>query len=327
MSVQDNDGCIEGSSDIEFNHVSVLLEECIEGLAIKPDGIYVDGTLGGAGHSSRILEKLGCGGKLIGIDQDGDALKIATERLKKVDSEGEFETVRANFAQIDEVCSQLGIDGVDGILLDIGVSSYQFDTEERGFSYRFDSRLDMRMDQRGSFTAEDIVNSYSEKELADVIFKYGEEKWAKRIASFIVAERKKKPIETTFELVEIIKKAIPAAARRDGHPAKRTFQALRIEVNRELDVLEEVIEKAIKLLNSGGRLCIITFHSLEEKMVKSLFKKAERPCECPPDFPVCVCGKESMGRMITSKPVLPTEEEQQVNPRSKSAKLRIFERK
>ncbi len=317
MSAQDN---------IEFHHVSVLLNECIEGLNIKPNGIYVDGTLGGAGHSSKILASLGKGGRLIGIDQDGDALKIASERLGNVKTEATFETVRSNFAQMDEVLEELEIDGVDGILLDIGVSSYQFDTEERGFSYRFDSRLDMRMDQRGNFTAEDIVNTYSEKELADVIFKYGEEKWAKRIATFIVNERKNTPIETTFQLVEIIKKAIPAAARREGHPAKRTFQALRIEVNRELDVLEEAIKKAIGLLNPSGRLCIITFHSLEEKMVKQLFKKAERPCECPPDFPVCVCGKKSMGRVVTSKPILPSDDEMNVNPRSKSAKLRIFER-
>ena len=318
MSEQDN---------IEFHHVSVLLDECLEGLAIKPDGVYIDGTLGGAGHSSHILEKLGKGGLLIGIDQDGDALAVASERLSKVQTEGTFKTVRANFSEMDAVCEELGIDGVDGILLDIGVSSYQFDTEDRGFSYRFDAKLDMRMDRRNEFTAYDIVNKYSEKEIADVIFRYGEEKWAKRIASFIVEERRKAPVETTFQLVEIIKKAIPAAARRDGHPAKRTFQALRIEVNRELDVLAEAIEKAIKLLKPQGRLCIITFHSLEEKLVKQLFKEAERPCTCPPDFPVCVCGKKSLGKAVTSKPILPTENECIVNPRSKSAKLRIFERK
>lgn len=318
MSEQDN---------IEFHHVSVLLDECLEGLAIKPDGVYIDGTLGGAGHSSHILEKLGKGGLLIGIDQDGDALAVASERLSKVQTEGTFKTVRANFSEMDAVCEELGIDGVDGILLDIGVSSYQFDTEDRGFSYRFDAKLDMRMDRRNDFTAYDIVNKYSEKEIADVIFRYGEEKWAKRIASFIVEERRKAPVETTFQLVEIIKKAIPAAARRDGHPAKRTFQALRIEVNRELDVLAEAIEKAIKLLKPQGRLCIITFHSLEEKLVKQLFKEAERPCTCPPDFPVCVCGKKSLGKAVTSKPILPTENECIVNPRSKSAKLRIFERK
>lgn len=318
MSEQDN---------IEFHHVSVLLDECLEGLAIKPDGVYIDGTLGGAGHSSHILEKLGKGGLLIGIDQDGDALAVASERLSKVQTEGAFKTVRANFSEMDAVCEELGIDGVDGILLDIGVSSYQFDTEDRGFSYRFDAKLDMRMDRRNDFTAYDIVNKYSEKEIADVIFRYGEEKWAKRIASFIVEERRKAPVETTFQLVEIIKKAIPAAARRDGHPAKRTFQALRIEVNRELDVLAEAIEKAIKLLKPQGRLCIITFHSLEEKLVKQLFKEAERPCTCPPDFPVCVCGKKSLGKTVTSKPILPTENECIVNPRSKSAKLRIFERK
>lgn len=318
MSEQDN---------IEFHHVSVLLDECLEGLAIKPDGVYIDGTLGGAGHSSHILEKLGKGGLLVGIDQDGDALAVASERLSKVQTEGDFKTVRANFSEMDAVCEELGIDGVDGILLDIGVSSYQFDTEDRGFSYRFDAKLDMRMDRRNDFTAYDIVNKYSEKEIADVIFRYGEEKWAKRIASFIVEERRKAPVETTFQLVEIIKKAIPAAARRDGHPAKRTFQALRIEVNRELDVLAEAIEKAIKLLKPQGRLCIITFHSLEEKLVKQLFKEAERPCTCPPDFPVCVCGKKSLGKAVTSKPILPTENECIVNPRSKSAKLRIFERK
>lgn len=311
----------------QFHHVSVLLNECLDGLKINPQGIYIDGTLGGAGHSSKILERLSKGGLLIGIDQDGDALSVATERLSKVQSEGLFKTVRANFSEMDIVCEELDIEAVDGILLDIGVSSYQFDTEERGFSYRFDAKLDMRMDRRGDFTAYDIVNGYSEKELADVIYKYGEEKWAKRIAAFIVAERKKAPVETTFQLVELIKNAIPAAARRDGHPAKRTFQALRIEVNRELDVLAEAINKAIMLLKPGGRLCIITFHSLEEKLVKQLFKEAERPCTCPPDFPVCVCGKKSLGRVVTSKPILPTDQECIVNPRSKSAKLRIFERK
>jgi 16S rRNA (cytosine1402-N4)-methyltransferase len=326
MLAQDNSSCGTKEKNIEFHHVSVLLEECLEGLDIKPDGVYIDGTLGGAGHSSHILKRLGKGGLLVGIDQDGDALSVATERLAAVHTEGSFKTVRANFSEMDRVCEELGICGVDGILLDIGVSSYQFDTEDRGFSYRFDAKLDMRMDRRGDFTAYDIVNKYSEKEIADVIFRYGEEKWAKRIASFIVEERKKAPVETTFQLVEIIKKAIPAAARRDGHPAKRTFQALRIEVNRELDVLAEAIEKAIKLLNPGGRLCIITFHSLEEKLVKQLFKEAERPCTCPPDFPVCVCGKKSLGKAV-SKAILPTEEECNVNPRSKSAKLRIFERK
>ena len=219
-----------------------------------------------------------------------------------------------------------GISGVDGILLDLGVSSYQFDTGERGFSYRFDARLDMRMDTRDSVTAAEIVNTYSEKRLGDILLQYGDEKWARRIASFIVKERQKAPIETTFQLVEIIKNAIPAAARRDGHPAKRTFQALRIEVNGELEVLSQVVEKAIQLLNPGGRLCIISFHSLEERMVKQLFKKAEHPCECPPDFPVCICGKKSAGRMVPSKPILPGEEEMERNPRSKSAKLRIFER-
>lgn len=327
MSEQDKSTENTEDKSVEFRHVSVLLNECIEGLAIKPDGIYIDGTLGGAGHGSKILEALGKGGRLIGIDQDGDALKVAAARLEAVNSEGTFDTVRANFAQMDEVAEELGIDGVDGILLDIGVSSYQFDTEERGFSYRFDSKLDMRMDRRADLTAEDIVNKYSEKELADIIFKFGEEKWAKRIAAFIAEERNKVPIETTFQLVEVIKKAIPAAARRDGHPAKRTFQALRIEVNRELDVLEEAIGKAIDLLNPGGRLCIITFHSLEEKMVKQLFKKAERPCECPPDFPMCVCGKKSKGRAVTSKPILPSDGETRINPRSKSAKLRVFERR
>ena len=329
MSAQDNSDREEAGAapeDISFEHIPVLLQECLEGLKIKPNGIYIDGTLGGAGHSSEILKRLGENGRLIGIDKDGDAAAIAEKRLRSIHSAARFDVVRANFAEMDEVAASLGISGVDGILLDLGVSSYQFDTGERGFSYRFDAQLDMRMDTRDSVTAAEIVNTYSEKRLGDILLQYGEEKWARRIASFIVKERQKAPIETTFQLVEIIKNAIPAAARRDGHPAKRTFQALRIEVNGELEVLSQVVEKAIQLLNPGGRLCIISFHSLEERMVKQLFKKAEHPCECPPDFPVCICGKKSAGRMIPSKPILPGEEEMERNPRSKSAKLRIFER-
>lgn len=329
MSELDDDGKYTSGTEYEifFEHASVLLKECIEGLEIKPCGVYIDGTLGGAGHSSEILKRLNAGGRLIGIDKDGDAVAVASKRLAHIQTDAVFDVVRANFADMDKICRNLGIDGADGILLDLGVSSYQFDTGERGFSYRFDSKLDMRMDTRGTLTAEDIVNTYSEKQLSDVIFKYGEEKWAKRISSFIVKERKKAPIETTFQLVELIKNAIPAAARCDGHPAKRTFQALRIEVNGELEVLSEALEKAITLLNPGGRLCVISFHSLEERITKQILKKAENPCVCPPDFPVCICGRKSAGKMITAKPILPSREEQEKNPRSRSAKLRIFERK
>lgn len=321
------------TEDKAFSHVPVLFSECLDNLCIKENGIYVDGTLGGAGHSSGILKRLGKGGLLIGIDQDDDALAVATARLQKIkneDNDADFCTFHANFVEMPEVCRHFKVEKVDGILLDIGVSSYQLDTEERGFSYRFDSPLDMRMDRSRDFSAYEVVNEYSERELSDVIFNYGEEKFARKIAAIIVERRKVKPIETTFELVDIIKAAIPASkrfAKGEGHPAKRTFQALRIEVNKELDVLENVIDKAIDLLNPGGRLCIITFHSLEDRIVKQKFKKAAQPCECPPSFPVCVCGKKSKGKVITSKPIEATEKECEENSRSSCAKLRVFEKR
>ena len=308
-----------------FSHKSVLLEETIEGLKVRPDGIYVDGTLGGGGHSYEIASRLGTGGRLIGIDQDEAAIEAAGKRL------GEFEDkvtiVRSNYRNTQTVLDTLGIVGIDGMMLDLGVSSYQLDTEERGFSYRFDTSLDMRMDQRQSLTAKDIVNNYSEMELFRIIRDYGEDKFAKNIAKHIVKARENKPIETTGELNEIIKAAIPAKMRADGgHPSKPTYQAIRIECNRELEVLKESLEELIGLLNPGGRLCIITFHSLEDRIVKTAFKKAENPCTCPPSFPVCVCGKKSVGKVITGKPILPGEEELLENSRSKSAKLRIFEK-
>lgn len=308
-----------------YTHRPVLLEECIQGLAIRPDGIYVDGTLGGGGHAFEVCRRLGDGGKLIGIDQDGDAIAAATERLKEFP--GRAVIVRNNYENIAEVLRDLGIEKVDGIYLDLGVSSYQLDTAERGFTYREDVPLDMRMDQRNPRTAADIVNTYSESELYRMIRDYGEDRFAKNIAKHIVKAREKKPIETTGELTEIIKAAIPAKVRATGgHPAKQTFQAIRIELNRELDVLNRSIDRMIGLLNPGGRLSIITFHSLEDRIVKTRFKINENPCTCPPDFPVCVCGKKSRGRVITRKPILPSEEEIQENSRSKSAKLRVFER-
>lgn len=307
---------------MEFNHISILLNECIDGLDIKPDGIYVDGTLGGAGHSSHIVRALSADGRLIGIDQDGDAIVAATRRLE--DYEDRVTIVRNNYVNTREVLSSLGIDGIDGMLLDLGVSSYQFDNEDRGFSYRFDAPLDMRMDQRNELTAKTIVNEYSESDLFRIIRDYGEEKFAKNIAKHIVNNRKNKPIETTFELNEIIKNAIPARMRMDGHPSKRTYQALRIECNQELEVLKNAIDGIIDMLNPGGRLCIITFHSLEDRIVKNAFRNAANPCTCPPSFPVCVCGKESKGKVLTNKPIIPSEEEMENNPRSKSAKLRIF---
>lgn len=310
---------------MDFSHTSVLLNECIKGLNIKPDGIYVDGTLGGAGHSSHIVSQLSENGRLVGIDQDEDAIKASTERLK--DYEDRISIVRSNYVNTPDVLRNLGIEHIDGMLLDLGVSSYQLDNKDRGFTYRFDTPLDMRMDLRNTLTARDIVNDYSEMELFRVIRDYGEDKFAKNIAKHIVQNRQKKPIETTFELNEIIRNAIPAKMRADGgHPSKRTFQALRIECNHELDVLKDSLDKLIDLLNPGGRLCIITFHSLEDRIVKTAFKTAANPCTCPPSFPVCVCGKVSKGRVITSKPILPTEEEMENNSRSKSAKLRIFER-
>lgn len=310
---------------MEFNHTSVLLNETIEGLKIKPDGIYVDGTLGGGGHSLEIAKRLNDNGRLIGIDQDEAAILAAGERLK--DFGDKVTIVRSNYRNALSVLHDLGIEKIDGMMLDLGVSSYQLDTQERGFSYRYDAPLDMRMDLRQTLTAKDIVNGYSETELFHIIRDYGEDKFAKNIAKHIVMARAKKPIETTGELNEIIRAAIPAKMRAEGgHPSKRTYQAIRIECNKELEVLKESLEELIGILNPGGRLCIITFHSLEDRIVKTAFKKAENPCTCPPSFPVCVCGKKSQGKVITGKPVLPCEEEMESNPRSKSAKLRIFEK-
>lgn len=310
---------------MEFRHESVLLKETVDGLMIKPDGTYVDGTLGGGGHSLEVCRRLGNKGSIIGIDQDAAAIEAAGIRLKDF---GEKVTiVRSNYCEMKSKLHELGIDKVDGIMLDLGVSSYQLDTAERGFSYREDAPLDMRMDTRQKRTARDIVNEYSEAELYRVIRDYGEDKFAKNIAKHIVLARRKEPVETTGRLTEIIKGAIPMKyQKKSGHPAKRTFQAVRIELNRELEVLKDSIDDMIELLNPGGRLCIITFHSLEDRIVKSAFRHAENPCTCPPDFPVCVCGNVSKGRIVTKKPILPGEEERENNSRSKSAKLRIFER-
>lgn len=308
---------------MEFNHKSVLLQETIDGLQVKPDGIYVDGTLGGGGHAYEVCKQLTTG-HFYGIDQDGDAIQAAGERLQEF---GEKVTLlRSNYCHMKSLLQEQKVSGVDGIVLDLGVSSYQLDTVERGFSYKFDTVLDMRMDDRQSITAKDIVNTYSEMELFRIIKEYGEDQFAKNIAKHIVKSRSEKEIETTFELNEIIKNAIPAKMRMNGHPSKKTFQAIRIECNRELDVLRDTLEDMISLLNPGGRLCIITFHSLEDRIVKLAFKKAENPCVCPPDFPVCVCGRKSMGKVVNRKPILPTEEELNVNRRSKSAKLRVFEK-
>ena len=309
---------------MEFKHVSVLLQETVDGLNVKPDGIYVDGTLGGGGHSYEVCTRLGAKGSIIGIDQDAAAIEAASARLKDF---GEKVTiVRSNYCDMKSKLHELGIDKVDGIVLDLGVSSYQLDTAERGFSYREDAPLDMRMDTRQKMTARDIVNDYTEADLYRVIRDYGEDKFAKNIAKHIVQARAVKPVETTAELSEIIRASIPMKfQKKSGHPAKRTFQAIRIELNRELDVLRDSLDDMIDLLNPGGRLCIITFHSLEDRIVKSAFRKNENPCTCPPDFPVCVCGKKSKGSIITKKPILPSEEELEYNSRSKSAKLRIFE--
>ena len=310
---------------MEFKHKSVLLEETIEYLNVRPDGIYVDGTLGGGGHAYHVCERLSERGRYIGIDQDRAAIAAASERLAPF--KDRVTIVRNNYENMDLVLKELEISGVDGILLDLGVSSYQLDTLERGFSYKEDTVLDMRMDDRQEMTAKDIVNGYSEGDLFRIIRDYGEDKFAQNIAKHIVEARKKAPIETTGELVEIIKAAIPARVRMNGgHPAKKTFQAIRIELNRELDVLEHSLDKMSDLLNPGGRLCIITFHSLEDRIVKVNFKRNENPCTCPPGFPVCVCGKVSKGKVITKKPVLPSEEELIENKRAKSAKLRVFER-
>lgn len=310
---------------MEFKHKSVLLYETVDELNIKPDGIYVDGTLGGGGHSYEIASRLSDKGRLIGIDQDEDAIKAASERLKPY--KDRVTIVRNNYCNMDKVLDELSIDKVDGIMLDLGVSSYQLDTAERGFTYNVDAKLDMRMDQRQEVTARDIVNDYSEYDLYRIIRDYGEDRFAKNIAKHIVAARQIKPIETTFELNDIIKAAIPMKVRATGgHPSKRTYQAIRIELNRELEVLENSIDMMIDRLNKEGRLCIITFHSLEDRIVKVRFKNNENPCTCPPSFPTCVCGKKSKGKVITRKPIVPSEEELEENSRSKSSKLRVFER-
>lgn len=309
---------------MEFNHVSVLLNECLEGLNIKENGIYVDGTLGGAGHSSEILKRLSKEGRLIGIDQDTDALKAAKERLKDYSN---VTFVHSNFSNIENVLNNLNIDGVDGILMDLGVSSYQLDEGERGFSYMKDAPLDMRMNRENDFSAYNVVNEYSEEDIYRIIRDYGEEKFAKRIASFIVENRQEKNIETTLELVEIIKNAIPAKARREGpHPAKRTFQAIRIEVNSELSILNKTIEDGVEKLNKGGRMAIITFHSLEDRIVKNKFRDLAVSCRCPKEFPVCVCGEKAKVKIISRKAIEPTKEEVEINPRSRSAKLRVIEK-
>lgn len=310
---------------MEFKHKSVLLDETVDGLNINPDGVYVDGTLGGGGHSYEICRRLSDKGRLIGIDQDEDAVRAASARLEEFSDK--VTIVRNNYCNITEVLAELGISHVDGIVLDLGVSSYQLDTAERGFSYKEDAPLDMRMDRRRNRSAYDVVNCYSEMELFHIIRDYGEEKFAKNIAKHITAARSVNPIETTGELVEIIKQSIPAKLRaKGGHPAKRTFQAIRIEVNAELEVLGSSIDKMIDVLNHGGRLCIITFHSLEDRIVKSKFRKNEDPCICPPEFPVCVCGNIPKGRVITLKPIVPGKIEIDENKRAKSSKLRIFEK-
>lgn len=311
---------------MEFRHKSVLLNETVDNLNVRPGGIYVDGTLGGGGHSYEIARRLQGKGRLIGIDQDEDAIKAAGQRLEEF---GDLVTiVRDNYCNIKAVLDSLNIEKVDGIMLDLGVSSYQLDTAQRGFSYMEDAPLDMRMDKRQQITAEDIVNDYSEMELFHIIRDYGEDKFAKNIAKHIVREREKKHIRTTLELAEIIKGAIPMKVRvNGGHPAKRTFQAIRIELNKELEVLKNSIDTMIDLLNEDGRLCIITFHSLEDRIVKIGFRRNENPCTCPPDFPVCVCGNVSKGKVITRKPILPSDDEIEENKRSKSSKLRVFERR
>lgn len=310
---------------MEFNHISVLLNETVDNLNVREGKIYVDGTLGGGGHSYEILKRMNGNGRLIGIDQDAAAIQAAGDRLSEF--KDAVTIVRDNYCNMKQALNNLGIDKVDGIILDLGVSSYQLDTIERGFSYREDASLDMRMDQRQLQTAKDIVNQYSEMELYKIIRDYGEDKFAKNIAKHIVRARQEKEIETTLELAEIIKAAIPMKIRATGgHPAKRTFQAIRIELNHELDVLRNTLDDMMELLNEGGRLCIITFHSLEDRIVKNSFRDAENPCVCPPNFPVCVCGNKSKGRVISRKPILPSEEELEFNKRSKSAKLRVFER-
>ena len=308
---------------MEFRHYSVLLRETIEQLQVKPDGIYVDGTLGGGGHASEVCRLL-TRGHLYGIDQDGDAIAAARERLAPFGDRVTF--IRDNYRNVKAALSVEGVEKADGIVVDLGVSSYQFDNQERGFSYRFDAPLDMRMDRRQTLTAKEIVNDYPESDLYRIIRDYGEDRFAKNIAKHIVRTRADKPIETTYELNEVIKAAVPAKMRQNGHPSKQTFQALRIECNRELEVLRDTLDDFIDILNPGGRLCVITFHSLEDRIVKTTFRKNEAPCTCPPEFPVCVCGKASKGIVVTKKPILPGEEELAQNSRSKSAKLRVFEK-
>lgn len=309
---------------MEFNHIPVLLKETIENLNIKEDGIYVDGTMGGASHSKEIAKRLTTG-RLISIDQDADAIKEGTEVLREF---GERSTiVKSNFSNLEQILDDLGIEKIDGLLLDLGVSSYQLDQGERGFSYHQDYPLDMRMDQSKDLTARDVVNKYSQEDLERIILTYGEERWARRISEFIVAERKKKPIETTFDLVEVIKKAIPKSQRMDKHPAIKTFQAIRIEVNNELNIIDKTIDSAIRRMNPGGRICIITFHSLEDRIVKNAFRYQELDCICDPRAPICTCDKVSTLKVITRKPILPSKEEVLKNPRSRSAKLRVGMRK
>ena len=310
---------------MEFRHRPVMLEQCVKGLDIRPNGIYVDGTLGGGGHSGAICRSLDERGTLIGIDRDRDALNVSSERLKEYKCQKYF--VQSNYSDIKQVLNELKIEKVDGALLDLGVSSFQLDNPQRGFSYMNDAPLDMRMSQDDDFTAYDIVNDYDRNELIRVIGKYGEERWASRIADFIVKVRSDKPIESTYELVDVIKQAIPASARRTGpHPAKRTFQAIRIEVNDELSQLERAVEEFCDILAPGGRLCIITFHSLEDRIVKEIFSRRANPCTCPREFPICVCGKKADIKKITGKPFVPDAEEIEENPRARSAKLRIAEK-
>lgn len=311
---------------MEFKHVPVMLFECIDNLNIKPDGVYVDATLGGGGHSFEIASRLTEGGRLIGIDRDAQAIEAAKKRLEPFLERVSF--VHDNFVNAYDILERLGVENIDGALIDLGVSSYQLDEAERGFSYINDAPLDMRMDRRNEKSAYTVINEYSENELCDIIYKYGEERWAKRIAQFIAERRKIKLIETTGELTDIIKAAIPAAARAEGgHPGKRTFQAIRIEVNDELAIIEDTINAFAEKLNKKGRLCVITFHSLEDRIVKEAFLKLTQGCTCPKEFPVCVCGGVSKGKIITRKPIIATEDELEANSRSKSAKLRVFEKK
>lgn len=313
------------TKQVNFVHKSVLLDETIEMLNIKPNGIYVDGTLGGGGHSYEVCKRLGESGRLIGIDQDEAAIVAGGKRLEEFGDK--VTIVRSNYSYMKEVLHNLEIEKVDGIILDLGVSSYQIDTPERGFSYRENAPLDMRMDTRGNMTAKDIINGYSEMELYRIIRDYGEDKFAKNIAKHIVKRREVAPLETTDELTEAIKAAIPMKIRMNGgHPAKKTFQAIRIELNKELEVLTDSLDSMISMLNPGGRLCVITFHSLEDRIVKSIYRKNENPCTCPPNFPVCICGKVSQGKAMTRKPIIPSEEEMECNKRAKSSKLRVFEK-